>query len=199
MIYMLMTAILLNIMPGPAMFYVLQQTLSRNSRAIIFSIIGIEFGTLCHIMLSLAGLTTILAESLLFQRASKYVGGCFLVYLGISQLIKPKNVNVSSAQRAIFLKGTIINALNPKIILFFMTILPQFINSNSNYSTKHLVLAGFIFAFLGGLANIIFSLAVNMSLKSMQDTAKIFTIIKWLTQIISCLFILVGTTLVWLQ
>ncbi|WP_131783728.1 LysE family translocator [Legionella gresilensis] len=199
MIYILMTAILLNIMPGPAMFYVMQQTLSRNSRAIALSIIGIEFGTIFHIILSLAGLTAILAESILFQRVSKYVGGCFLIYLGVSQLIKPKKPGFSPTQSSIFLKGTIINALNPKIILFFMTILPQFINSNNNYSTKHLVLSGFIFAFLGGIANIILSLAVNMSLKSVQDTAKIFIIIKWLTQIISCLFILLGAALVCIQ
>ncbi|STX51573.1 LysE type translocator [Legionella busanensis] len=199
MIYTLMTAILLNIMPGPAMFYVMQQTLSRNSRAIALSIIGIEFGTIFHIILSLAGLTAILADSVIFQTVSKYVGGSFLIYLGISQLIKPKKLGLSTTQSSIFLKGTIINVLNPKIILFFMTILPQFISSNNNYSTKHLVLAGFIFAFLGGLANIILSLAVNMSLKSMQDTAKIFLIIKWLTRVISCLFILLGAALVWVQ
>ncbi|CAM3010737.1 LysE type translocator [Legionella steigerwaltii] len=199
MTYILMTSILLNIMPGPAMFYVAQQTLSRNSRAIVLSIIGIEFGTMLHIIASTAGLTTTLAKWPSFHSISKYASACFLIYLGVSQLIKPKTMNVSSAQGSIFLKGTVINALNPKIILFFMTILPQFMSSNDRYTTIHAVWMGFLFAFLGGIANVLFSLTINGALNSMQDTTKVFLIIKWLTRVISCLFILLGIVLLWRQ
>ncbi|WP_419421252.1 LysE family translocator (plasmid) [Legionella sp. D16C41] len=199
MIYILMAAILLNIMPGPAMFYVAQQTLSRNTRAIVLSILGIEFGTILHILISSAGLTAILAKSSSFHSITKYISACFLIYLGVSQLIKPKSIGISSAQRSVFLKGTIINALNPKIILFFMTILPQFINSNITYSSKYIALIGLLFAFWGGLANIVFSLIINTSLNSIKNTAKVFLIVKWLTQVISCLFILLGIAFVWKQ
>lgn len=90
MTYLLMSAILLNIMPGPAMFYVAQQTLSRNSRSIALSIIGIEFGTLLHIAASTAGLTCLIAKWSTFHSYSKYICACFLIYLGFAQLIKPK-------------------------------------------------------------------------------------------------------------
>ncbi|CAM3035613.1 LysE family translocator [Legionella anisa] len=199
MTYLLMTSILLNIMPGPAMFYVAQQTLSRNSRAIVLSIIGIEFGTLLHIVASTAGLTCVLAQWGSFPIISKYVSACFLIYLGVSQLIKPKEISFSSPSKSIFLKGTLINALNPKIILFFMTILPQFMSSNRSYTTIHIIWMGLLFGFFGGVVNIIFSFVINALLNTTQDTAKVFIIIKGLTQLISCFFILLGIIFIWMR
>lgn len=192
MTYLLMSAILLNIMPGPAMFYVAQQTLNRNSRAIALSIIGIEFGTLIHIAASTAGLTCLIAKWSPFHSYSKYISAGFLIYLGFAQLIKPKKISVSNPEGSIFFKGILINALNPKLILFFMTILPQFLNGNSQYSTVHIIYMGLLFAILGGVANIFFSLMVNLLITSINDSTKLSLMIKWGSQIISCFFIVFG-------
>jgi len=192
MTYLLITTILLNIMPGPAMFYVAQQALSRNSHAIMLSIIGIEFGTLLHIVVSSIGLTCLLAEWPAFTVISTNISAIFLIYLGISQLIKPTEITFSAPRGSVFLKGTLINTFNPKIILFFMSILPQFISSQTNTSWTQIVTIGLFFGLFGGLVNIILSLIVNVSIKTLQEPSNLSLIIKGLTRLISCLFIVAG-------
>ncbi|MFA6303972.1 MAG: LysE family translocator, partial [Legionella sp.] len=175
MTYFLITLFLLNIMPGPTMFYVVHQTLNSDVRALVLSIIGIECGTLLHIFASAIGLTITITKIPLFFEVSKYLCAIFLIYLGVSQLRKPSISELDSVSTAkktdsnTFIKGMILNALNPKILVFFLVMLPQFINTNSHHTSIQIIYMGTIFGVFGGAVNIFLSIIVKSSLNRMKE------------------------------
>ncbi|VEH32883.1 LysE family translocator [Legionella sainthelensi] len=123
MTYFLMMAVLLNIMPGPAMFYVIHHSMQKNSRRTFLSLFGIECGTFVHTIAATLGLTVLLIKIPFFLIGAKYLCALFLIYLGASalkkQTLKPvNNFYLVSKDYFIFCKGVIINLLNPKVLLF---------------------------------------------------------------------------------
>src|SRR5689334_4524890 len=120
MTFFIISVILLNIMPGPAMLFVAHQTLNRGIRAGVLSIAGIELGTLLHITASIMGLTIAISKSTYMFTLIQYISAGFLIYLGISQILNTKasiNTDIKSSldkNYVTFFKGMIINLLNPK-------------------------------------------------------------------------------------
>ena len=201
MYYFLATAILLNIMPGPAMFYVANQTLSRNYRGIVMSILGIEFGTILHIVASVFGLTLLIAEFPMFLILARYCSGGFLVYLGFSYLFKNTQFTRTETRHhqdnglTTFFKGTIINVLNPKIILFFMAILPQFLNTSSDHLNIQILFMGLFFGLVGFVINILLSILINTYLKQVQQQKQsLYT--STATKLIGSLFVIFGVAMI---
>src|SRR4030095_8171892 len=130
---------LINLSPGPDMIYTSARSLSQGSRAGIFSALGIFAGCLVHITAAVFGLSKIIEESVLLFSIIKYAGAAYLVFLGIrSVLNKRKTRNEidtlpTLTNRRIFFQGMVTNILNPKVAIFFLSFLPQFINPQSNY------------------------------------------------------------------
>jgi RhtB (resistance to homoserine/threonine) family protein len=127
--------IALNITPGADTLYILTRSISQGKTAGIYSVLGISTGGVVHTLLISFGLSLILAKSVLTFTIIKYLGVSYLIYLGIkmvfenSQLFETNSAKMESCNRIkIFRQGVFTNVSNPKVILFFLSFLPQFIN-----------------------------------------------------------------------
>lgn len=151
--------------PGPDTIYVLTRTVAGGRREGVASVFGIISGLAVHVMLAAFGLTAILATSATAFAVVKYLGAAYLLYLGIKSLrghSAPLEEQLGVDQAAelsratgrprllkAFWQGMLTNILNPKVAIFFLAFLPQFIVPNSGLGATPLLLLGFTFGLLG--------------------------------------------------
>jgi threonine/homoserine/homoserine lactone efflux protein len=152
-------SLVLNITPGSDMLYVATRSTGQGVRAGIVSSLGIMTGCFVHIIAAVAGLSFILRESAIAFSIVKYLGATYLIYLGIRSIVSKDNAFAISktdpaSNRKIFLQGAITNILNPKVALFFLAFLPQFISIDSENASMMILLLGIWFNISGTLVNI---------------------------------------------
>jgi threonine/homoserine/homoserine lactone efflux protein len=152
----LVAGMILNVTPGSDTIYILSRSIAQGRRAGIYSILGINFGCAVHTLLAALGLSVILSQSALAFMMVKTVGALYLGYLGVTTLFA-KNKSLLSlsenvmSNRDTFLQGMITNVLNPKVALFFISFLPQFIDPQSGYGIVPFILLGVTFLTTGTL------------------------------------------------
>jgi len=156
-----LAALLLNLTPGNDMLYVAARSTSQGIKAGIISSLGIMAGCMVHILAAVIGLSAIIAQSALAFNIIKYVGAAYLVYLGIRSIIsrkktfEVKNKMQQQSYTRIFWQGVLTNVLNPKVALFFLAFLPQFINVESRHTALQILFLGTWFNVGGTLVNIV--------------------------------------------
>src|SRR6266404_2475216 len=160
--YLFLTvSILINLSPGPDMIYTAARSLSQGTKAGIFSAVGIFTGCLFHITAAAFGLSKIIEESVFLFSIIKYAGAAYLIYLGIRSLLSKGKTKAGIASlpamtnRKIFLQGMLTNILNPKVAIFFLPFLPQFINPQSIHLKEQIAFLGLWFDVQGTLILII--------------------------------------------
>ncbi len=145
----------LNLTPGPDMLYVAARGAGEGRSAGIASALGIGVGTLVHIALVAAGLAAVLAAVPVAFLAIRLGGAAYLIYLGVRALMARRSAEaaplVPASIGAIFRQGVITNVLNPKVALFFLAFLPQFVAADSPHKAAAFLLLGVIFIFTGTL------------------------------------------------
>jgi len=141
-------AILLNLSPGPDMAFILGQTAKRGVRSGFSAMFGIWTGAFMHVIFAALGLSAILATSAVAFSAVKLIGAAYLVWLGI-QALRSKgskmSVNGQVAQKGymkIFKQGFLVAVLNPKVTIFFLAFLPQFVEAGAGSVSAQLFLHG---------------------------------------------------------
>lgn len=160
-----LAALILNITPGNDMLFVITRSLSYGTKAGIFAALGIGVGCFVHIFASVAGLSLIIRQSEFLFNLIRYVGAAYLIYIGIKSFIeKPSTMLVNQAQvkKSSSLKtlrqGAITNVLNPKVSLFFLAFLPQFVNNQTDNTTAQILALGLWFNVSGTVMNILIAL-----------------------------------------
>jgi len=159
-----LAALLLNLTPGNDMLYVAARSTGQGMRAGIISALGIMVGCMVHIFLAMVGLSAIIAKSVLAFEIIKFIGAGYLIFLGIKALATKKanlnieNENKKESLKKIFWQGVLTNVLNPKVALFFLAFLPQFINLNGTNTSWQILFLGSWFNVQGTLINIIVAL-----------------------------------------
>lgn len=130
-----LAAVILNLTPGADTFYVLTRCVARGKRAGLISVAGIMTGCVVHVLCTAFGLSVILATSATAFHLVKWAGALYLVVLGIRTLLEQDSrfngaggVSTGTGLWAIYRQGIFTNVLNPKVALFFLSFLPQFIN-----------------------------------------------------------------------
>jgi len=142
------------IAPGPDMLYVMTRGIAYGRRAGIVSAIGVIGGILVHTTTAAFGLTLILQTSAFAFLLVKYVGATYLIYLGIKAWREnnafnlPPPISLASSRR-LFWQGVLSNVLNPKIAIFFLAFLPQFVDKGSGQVTLQMAILGLTFAGFG--------------------------------------------------
>ena len=146
--------------PGPNMIYIVTRTAAQGLRAGIDSALGVEAGTLLHIALAGVGVAALVAASPVAFTVVKYAGVAYLVYLGVQALRSTSPATAGTVKaaplRRLFLDGALVNALNPKVVLFFLAFLPQFVRSEGE-----LPVFGAVFFALALAADIAYCFAAN--------------------------------------
>ncbi|RYF71136.1 MAG: LysE family translocator [Cytophagaceae bacterium] len=194
----LLSGILLNMTPGSDTMYILGRSLSQGMRAGVYSALGIAVGCFVHTFLAAFGLSILIAESQLAFNIVKYLGAVYLFYLGIRMILTKDEAAFDVAAiaetnyRQIFVSGVITNVLNPKVALFFIAFLPQFVQKSYSHTSISFLLLGLTFNLTGTIWNLMLAVfSANMS-----DGFKRNQLIKtWLNRFTGTIFILLGIKL----
>lgn len=154
----ILAGLALNITPGPDMLYIVARSSSEGRRAGIVSALGVGAGTLVHIAALTLGLAAVLRSVPLAYDAVRLAGAGYLIYLGISALLRSPTSAAVTIERAslwaIFRQGVVTNVLNPKVALFFLAFLPQFVDPSRGAPAVQMAVLGLIFDLNGTLVNI---------------------------------------------
>ena len=180
-------SILLTLMPGPDNIFVLTESLTKGKRTGIAISLGLSVGILIHTTAAATGISIIIQQSAIAFSIIKYFGAAYLFYLAILA-VKDKKPTIDlisgesqeKEQKFIKLmrKGFFMNVLNPKVSLFFIAFLPQFITSSGTNVTLQMLILGFIFMIQSTL---LFSLLAILSGKFTKylNSSKFWKITKW--------------------
>lgn len=149
-------ALVLLLVPGPAVFYIVARSVSQGRPAGLASVLGIETASLVHTTAAALGLSAILLSSALAFETIKYLGAAYLIYLGVRKLLTREQesgdqVTESASLLRIYSQGVMVNLLNPKTALFFFAFLPQFVNPSRGNIGIQALLLGVLFV---GMATI---------------------------------------------
>ncbi len=173
--------IALLLIPGPAVFYILQRSIADGREVGLASVAGLEVGDLIQASAAAGGLSAVLAASSTAFTVVKWVGAGYLIVTGILTLsrapaqIDPDKPGVSI--KAAFRQGVLVNALNPKTALFFLSIFPQFVRADEpNAGVQSLVL-GMVFVLLATVFNGSYSLMAS-SMRHLLLRGRTLTIMR---------------------
>jgi threonine/homoserine/homoserine lactone efflux protein len=160
------SALVLLVIPGPAVLYIVAQSISRGRLAGIVSMLGIQVGALVHVAAAAAGLSALLVRSAVAFDIVKYAGAAYLVFLGLRRVSgkdepETPGVPVPKSLRKLFAQGIVINVLNPKTALFFFAFLPQFIDVEAGSVALQIAMLGFIFVVLATVSDGMYALAAG--------------------------------------
>ena len=192
------TGILLNLTPGPDTVYILGRSVAQGREAGIASALGISLGSIFHTCGAALGLSAILATSALAFGAIKLLGGAYLIFLGIKMILdRRRHLSLPSNFRrhtttAAFRQGVLTNILNPKVALFFLAFLPQFINPASNTKVLAFLTLGFAFVITGTIWCLILAWFASVFSERLRTNE---TIAQWLNRTAGMLFVFLGLRL----
>ncbi|MGG2065538.1 LysE family translocator [Bacillus sp. S14(2024)] len=185
----LITGILLNLIPGADTMYIVGRSISQGRKAGVYSVFGIITGSLVHTLLVAFGLSIILTKSIVLFNVIKIIGVIYLVYLGIRMIVDKTNVNfqanVSSKLniRKIYVQGLLTSLTNPKVALFFIAFLPQFINTKASSPISFIIL-GLTFTITGLLWCLFIAYFSSYVTKKLRGNEKIGMVLNKITGMI---------------
>lgn len=187
----ILSALALNLTPGPDMLFTTASGLKQGPRAGVVAALGISAGSLVHVLLAIIGVTAIFKTSELAFDALRFAGAGYLLWIGIrsfsargGDLSRP---HVKSADMVIvFRRGMLTNIFNPKVALFFIAFLPQFVSIDAGSIALQILILGLLFNLTGLLCNGgvgLFSGGAGRLLLQRPGTA------KWVSRISGTIFI----------
>lgn len=193
----LSAALLLNVTPGPDMAYVLAHALRRGRRAGFIAMAGVWTGAFLHVLFAAVGLSALLASSALAFTLVKYVGALYLVWLGIQAWrardeARPQPDGEPVTARSTFGRGVLVAALNPKVAVFFLAFLPQFVVPGAGPVGAQLFLHGCLIIAVAALVEppmVWFAATFARRMRANQRMQ------RWLDRALGSLFIALGLRL----
>jgi threonine/homoserine/homoserine lactone efflux protein len=143
-------AFVLIAIPGPNMIYLVARSLTEGRRAGLLSALGVETGTLVHVVAATAGVSALLASSAAAFEVVRYAGAGYLAYLGVRTLLARGAAGDDEPSRAtgprrVYAEGFVVNLLNPKVALFFLAFLPQFVDPGAGPTPLQVLALGAVF------------------------------------------------------
>ncbi|EAU41419.1 Lysine exporter protein (LYSE/YGGA) [Fulvimarina pelagi HTCC2506] len=182
-----LAAVVLTITPGPDMTLFLGRTLSQGRAAGMASMLGASSGILVHTSLAAFGISALIAASPQAFLVLKVVGAAYLVFLAAQAIVSGSALNVKTGERkkakslfSHWLTGLGINLLNPKIILFFVTFLPQFVSASDPHAAGKLVFLGLFFILVAVPLSVPMILAAGSLANLLTRKPKVTRAIDWL-------------------
>lgn len=150
-------SIALLVIPGPAVIYVLNRSVADGRNAALAGVAGLEIGNFMHVIAATLGLSAIIAASATAFTTIKWAGAAYLVYVGVRTLLvtptPPDSKSASATARKSFTQGIVVNTLNPKVALFFLSYLPQFIDPDRGSPALQSFVLGTLFVILGSMTD----------------------------------------------
>jgi RhtB (resistance to homoserine/threonine) family protein len=197
----IVSGLLLNITPGPDSLFIMARSASQGWRAGVVACWGVGAGVFVHVFAAALGLSALLATSAMAFTAVKIVGAAYLVWIGVGMLRARNPARAAPAvdvapraipYRQIFRQGFLTNVLNPKVALFFLAFVPQFIAPDAASKPLAFVLLGAIFDFNGMLWCHALALFTAFASHKLQVGA---AVARWLNRAIGAMFLALGVRL----
>jgi threonine/homoserine/homoserine lactone efflux protein len=195
-----LSGLLLNITPGPDTLYILGRSSTQGWRAGAVAALGVGAGTFVHICAAALGLSAILAASATAFTAVKFIGAAYLLYVGMTLIRSaseaqsyPGTVIPRSATiRGIFIQGFLTNVLNPKVALFFLAFLPQFVGAEAASKPLAFLFLGVIFDVNGTIWNLLLAWSTARLSTGLSPGAAFK---RWFNRCVGGVFIFIGIRL----
>jgi threonine/homoserine/homoserine lactone efflux protein len=195
----LTAALLVNLTPGPDMLFVIGNSAANGRRAGVMAALGIGAGCVLHTMLAAVGLSALLAASALAFEVVKWIGAAYLVWVGIGMMRSRARGPVATAAAVtpgrVFWQGVLTNALNPKVALFFLAFLPQFISPGESGQVGAFLVLGTLFNVGGTGINIMMALVAGRVRDKLSQSGSTGRIGAWLKRAVGAVFVGMGVKL----
>lgn len=180
----LATSIAVILMPGPAMIFVITNGLTRGAKASIAAAIGTTTGVSFHMLCAAFGLAMIMKTSAMAFLIVKFAGAAYLIYLAIKTIVDKSEFisnfqTVDKSGNSIAIQGFLINILNPKLSIFFLAFLPQFIDPGQSSATMQTLFLGSIFMGMTILIFIGYGVFASVLRRRVLQSPRILKAIKW--------------------
>ena len=194
----LSAAILLNMAPGPDLAFILGQTLRHGRKTGFIAMLGIWTGAFAHVLLAATGLSVILLSSALAFNAVKWLGAIYLIWIGLQAFTASPDKFVTAEtpstrrHQSVFLQGILVAALNPKVALFFVAFLPQFVVTGAGSVAAQLFLHGSLIIVVAAFIEPLYLLIGDRMLRKLDGNPKLA---RWLDRSLGAFFIAIGIRL----
>jgi len=152
-------AIVLIVVPGPSVFYIIARSINQGKRTGMVSVLGVSVGSMVHILAAAIGISALLMTSSVAFNVVKYLGAAYLIYLGCKTLFFSDNSSEPASNEApqikrkkrskVFYQSIVVEALNPKVALFFLALFPQFISPEAGSVALQFFVLGVVFIVIG--------------------------------------------------
>ncbi|QIZ68769.1 LysE family translocator [Geobacillus subterraneus] len=185
----LLASILMHATPGVDTMYIMGRSVAQGRKAGVYSVLGISTGVFVHTLLAAFGLAVILQQSVVLFTAVKIAGAAYLVYLGIKMMRQPAPPALESEELApmklkkIYWQGVTTNVMNPKVALFFLSFLPQFIQTDQPYGPLPFLLLGLSFVVTSTMWGLGVVYVAALATKRVRQNAKMALLVNRLTGI----------------
>ena len=194
----LVAALALNLAPGPDMLYVIGRSVGQGRKAGVVSALGIFAGCWAHILAAAIGIAALLRSSPMAFNVVRYLGAAYLLYLGVKMIAQRSRLETqqlpSESLSNIFRQGVITNVLNPKVALFFLAFLPQFVDARRGSVALQILFLGVVFDLGGTLVNLGVAYAGGTLGDLLRRSPRFALVQKWFTGMV---FIGLGARLAW--
>jgi threonine/homoserine/homoserine lactone efflux protein len=173
-------AFVLIAVPGPNMIYLVARSLSEGRRAGLLSALGIETGTLVHTTAAAVGLSALLASSATAFAVVKYAGAAYLVYLGLRTLLARDGGSERTAAapprlsgRHVYRQALLTQVLNPKVAIFFLAFLPQFVSPDAPSPLLHMLLLSAVFMAMTFAVFVVYGTLANAFRRAVIESPRV--------------------------
>jgi threonine/homoserine/homoserine lactone efflux protein len=199
-----LSGILLNIAPGPDTAYIAGRSVQLGWRGGVLAALGIAAGCLTHVLAAALGLSALLVASATAFAAVKWAGAAYLCYVGLTMLLsRPRDSNEVTPGEGnavplsrVFWQGALTNVLNPKVAMFFLAFLPQFVDADTPNKPLAFLALGLIFVFNGTLWCLAVALAAARAAGYLRKSSRA---VAWINRGLGALFVYLGARLAFAQ
>jgi threonine/homoserine/homoserine lactone efflux protein len=176
----------LAVVPGPAVLYIVAQSVDQGRLAGLFSAAGIAVGGLVHVVAATIGLSSLLASSATAFTIVKYAGAAYLILLGIRRVLtreelEDEMVRSPQTRRRLFVNGVVVNVLNPKTALFFLAFLPQFVDPEAGAAWLQILALGLMFVAIALCSDSLWALAAGTLGSWLRRSRWYLGVKRWVT------------------
>ena len=180
-----LAAVALAVVPGPAVAYIVTQSVDKGRRAGLVSALGVASGGIVHVAAAIVGLSALIASSATAFTAVKLVGAAYLIIVGIRRILGQDDEETTEAApadlRRLYRQGAVVNVLNPKTALFFLAFLPQFVDPDRGSVTLQIAVLGLLFAAIALVSDATYALLAGALAGRIRRTGTGARIRRYLT------------------
>jgi threonine/homoserine/homoserine lactone efflux protein len=172
-------SIALLVIPGPAVLFIVARSGAQGRRAGLVSVLGVHTATTVHVFAAVAGLSAVIVASSIAFTAVKVVGGFYLIILGVKAIRSAGHVSATSVpvvkpERRLFAEAFVVSLLNPKVALFFLAFLPQFVQRGHAPIWSQTLVLGGIYIALGLCSDSLYALlGARLGTRLSRSTARL--------------------------